>query len=77
MAKRFSHLGIILCAFTLFFLAFPPPAQAYLDPGTGSYLIQILIATIVGGLLAVKVYWGKIKAFFTHLLSRRSKNGEP
>jgi hypothetical protein len=37
----------------------------YLDPGSGSFLLQLLIAAILGGAFAVKVYWKKIKAFFT------------
>ena len=36
---------------------------AYIDPGTGSYLIQLLIATILGSLFALKTYWRKIRAF--------------
>jgi hypothetical protein len=36
----------------------------YLDPGSGSFILQILIATIVGSLFLVKVYWNKLKAFF-------------
>jgi hypothetical protein len=38
---------------------------AYLDPGTGSYIIQLLIAGLMGGLFLLKTYWGKIKALFT------------
>jgi hypothetical protein len=37
----------------------------YLDPGTGSILLQLLVGVLMGGLLAVKIYWKKIKAFFT------------
>jgi hypothetical protein len=36
----------------------------YLDPGTGSILLQLLVGVLMGGLLAVKIYWKKIKAFF-------------
>jgi len=46
-------------------------AHAYLDPGTGSYLLQILAAFIVGGLFAVKMFWRRIIAF---LKSRFSKS---
>jgi hypothetical protein len=40
-------------------------AHAYLDPGTGSYTLQILVAVFVGAFYAIKVYWSKIKAFFS------------
>lgn len=45
-------------------------AHAYIDPGTGSYILQLLIAGLVGALFAVKIYWGKIKAFLSNLFSK-------
>lgn len=51
-------------------LAAPGRALAYLDPGTGSYLFQILIAALVGGLFAVKIFWGRISAFFSGLFGK-------
>ena len=38
--------------------------HAYLDPGSGSFLIQLLIAAILGGLVALRAYWSKIKGWF-------------
>jgi len=37
----------------------------YLDPGSGSFLIQLLLAALLGGAFAIKIYWRKIKALFT------------
>lgn len=39
----------------------PPP---YLDPGSGSLLIQILIAALLGLGVALRASWGRIKGFF-------------
>ena len=36
----------------------------YLDPGTGSLLIQLAIGALVGGWFVIKNYWIRIKAFF-------------
>lgn len=36
----------------------------YLDPGSGSILIQVLIAGLLGGAFLIKSYWSKIKALF-------------
>jgi len=47
---------------TLFGLFLRP--QAYLDPGSGSFIIQLLIAAVVGIGFVVKLYWKKIKGFF-------------
>ena len=39
-------------------------AQAYLDPGSGSFILQILIASLVGIGFALRSYWGKIIRLF-------------
>jgi len=36
----------------------------YLDPGSGSFLIQLLIATALGLGIALRASWGKIKGLF-------------
>ena len=36
----------------------------YLDPGSGSILIQLLIASVLGAVLVLKTSWGRIKQFF-------------
>lgn len=53
--------------FLIFFcsLVFSRDACAYLDPGTGSYIIQILIGTLLGGFFAIKVYWRRIRSYFS------------
>jgi len=35
----------------------------YIDPGTGSYVVQIIIATAAGAAFGLKLFWKKIKAF--------------
>ena len=37
---------------------------AYLDPGSGSVILQVLIASLVGIGFALRGYWGKIKKLF-------------
>ena len=49
------------------YLAFPPKAYAYLDPGTGSYLLQLIIGSILMVLAAVKVYWKQVNFFLSNL----------
>jgi hypothetical protein len=43
---------------------------SYLDPGSGSFILQILIATLVGGLYIVSRYWARIKGFFRKLFTK-------
>ena len=37
---------------------------AYLDPGTGSIILQSLVAGFFGALVVIKIYWAKITGFF-------------
>ena len=48
----------------LYCLLFPPPTYAYIDPGTGSYIIQVVIAGLLGALVSLRIYWARIKAYF-------------
>lgn len=36
----------------------------YIDPGTGSIILQALVATVVGAAIAVKLFWHRILKFF-------------
>ena len=36
----------------------------YLDPGSGSFLLQLAIATVIGLGIALRASWGKIKGMF-------------
>jgi len=64
------RLVSIMILVALLQVIFTPPAHAYLDPGTGSYIFQLLIAGVVGLAFVIKVFWGRIKGFFTRLFSR-------
>ena len=39
-------------------------AHAYLDPGTGSIILQILLGGVAGLVLACRLYWQKFVAMF-------------
>jgi hypothetical protein len=45
---------------TLFVFTVACSANAYVDSGTGSMLIQILIAGSLGAVFAVKSFWARI-----------------
>ncbi|RJR08760.1 hypothetical protein C4588_05475 [Candidatus Parcubacteria bacterium] len=57
-----------LLFYTLFtlgiFTLLSHPANAYLDPGSGSLLFQLIVGGILSGLFAIKLYFKKIKSFF-------------
>jgi hypothetical protein len=65
-------LSIALLAASIFFVSsLDGDLEAYLDPGTGSMAIQMILAGVVAGLAAVRVYWYKLKSLFTRRDVRR------
>lgn len=72
--KSFRQLmtrGLFLIFFLLVFLK---DIYAYIDPGTGSYVLQLLIAAFVAASFMVRLFWKKIKMFFARLFKRDSGN---
>lgn len=50
--------------------------QAYLDPGSGSYFVQLLLASLMGGLFVLGIYRKKVTDFFRNLFSRNKADDE-
>jgi hypothetical protein len=62
MINNRSKAFIFIILSSILFL--PEFMFPYLDPGTGSYVIQVILAGILGVGVAVKLFWGKIKQLF-------------
>ena len=45
--------------------------RAYIDPGSGSFAIQVLLAVALGSLLSVRLWWGRFVSIF------RRRNSDP
>jgi len=60
----------VLLYFVFLALLFPKNSYAYLDPGTGSYIVQAVIALLATGGFLIKTYWSNIKNF----LSKKPKD---
>ncbi len=39
------------------------PRLGYVDPGSGSFILQALVATLAGAVVVANSYWGRIKRF--------------
>ena len=71
--KYFKNLLTAIGFIILFYLIAPNRIYAYLDAGSGSYVIQIIIAIAVGGAFGIKIFWRKIYGFFKNLSTRGKK----
>ena len=56
-------ISLLFAAAFLFFLS-AEPAFAYIDPGSGSALISIIVGAFVAVGLAIKSFWYKITGIF-------------
>ena len=63
MKAPLSNLKFLFLIFSL--IAYTSPAYAYLDPGTGSMLVQVLIGGVAVVMSFLSLYWQKVKAFFS------------
>lgn len=59
-------IAFLLCGLMLN-LIFPQKAFAYINPGTGSLIFQLIIAFALGGLIFLKMYWQKVTHFFKRI----------
>jgi hypothetical protein len=60
----------------LLYLPFHHVVHAYIDPGTGSIILQTVIGGFAAVLVAVGMFWKQIKAFVGNLFHRSKKSEE-
>jgi len=61
---------LILLIF-VFFISSSNNAFAYLDPGTGSIILQAIIGAIAAGLTFFTNFWLKVKNFFKKIFKKK------
>lgn len=61
-------LAYLLCSIT--------NANAYLDPGTGSIILQAILAFIAGAAATVSLWWVNFKTFIKKIFKQDKKDSE-
>lgn len=64
MKELYSFVAISLIVFL------PVRAFAYLDPGTGSYVLQVVIAGAVSGAFVIKIFWKTLKEKISQIFAK-------
>jgi hypothetical protein len=59
------RMKVIILAAIVFALSQESNAYAYLDPGTGSMVLQAVIGALAAVAFAAKLFWGRMKKQFT------------
>lgn len=71
MVKRIGSLSLslFLAAGFLFWVR-TGQAHAYIDIGSASYILQIAVASLFGGLFTLKIFWGKVMFKISQVVSK-------
>jgi hypothetical protein len=72
MTRRLGDIAFLGLAATLFDTG---PAWAYLDPGTGSIMLQALLGGIAGAMVVGRLYWHRFRGFVASRFSGKPKEG--
>ncbi len=67
----FRDPAFLFAALIIYFGVMPTRAYAYLDPGTGSFIFQILVGAIVGGIFYFKNFIASLKEKIARLFGRK------
>ena len=65
----------IFCC-TLYLILLSNPAYAYLDPGTGSMILNLIVGAVAGAITFASVFWQKIKIFFKRIFNKETKKNK-
>ena len=63
----------ILLLIIIFKLVFVTRAYAYLDPGSGSIILQAILGFIAAGIASISFYWTKFKNFLVKIFKKNKK----
>ena len=57
----------------LYILLLPSNAYAYLDPGTGSIILQAILGFIAAAIASISVYWTKFKMLINKIFKKKKE----
>ena len=64
-----KELAVILISIFLV-LVLVNQSYAYIDPGTGSMLVQAVLAAIAAVSVSIGIFWHRIRSFLNRLFNR-------
>lgn len=67
-----KRIILVIC----FIVGWSSPSWAYLDPGTGSIILQGIAASIAAAAGVMTLGWYRVKMFFRRLVGRTPDEGK-
>jgi hypothetical protein len=59
------HVRIVVLAVVFFILlVLPRPAHAYIDPGSGSMMLQVLLGGAAAAIVGIRAFWTRVAGRF-------------
>ena len=75
--KLLATLRVTSVAAFLLLLVLTRPAEAYVDPGTGGLILQLIFGGIAGAVVIVKLYWERLMTLFGRSRTPEIAQGAP
>lgn len=69
-----KKITVIILSVLFYSLLFPKKTYAYIDPASGSIIIQVLLGFLVGGMVTLKIFWNRIKTCLKKLFRRKHED---
>lgn len=66
-------MKLVILLLTIYFTAITR-SFAYLDPGTGSIILQAILGFIAAAITTLSFYWNKVKKLFSKIFKRDKKS---
>ena len=73
MDHMLDRIKKILFPILVFFLISTENSYAYIDPGTGSIILQTILGAIAAGFSYCMFYWNKVRNFFKKKDTKQEK----
>jgi len=71
-----GRMWAFYCLAGHFLLSAGEAHAGYLDPATGSLIIQMLVGAVLGAALTVKMWWYRLKEIFSRMLGNSPETAE-
>lgn len=74
--RNTRQLAVLTLIPVLSLLLFANEAQAYLDPGTGSLILQLIAGAFLAALMTVKLSWFRMTGFVARIFRMEDEESE-